>query len=80
MARLIRTTAILTVAVTIFFSALYRVTRTSLYLTLSITCGTLAYHVVMRMIVGEAFDRFMNKQPRTNPNPVLTGIFPPALC
>lgn len=62
MARLIRTTAILTVAVTIFFSALYRVTRTSLYLTLSITFGTLAYHIVMRLIVGEAFDRFMNNR------------------
>lgn len=62
MARLIRTTAILTVAVTIFFSALYRVTRTSLYLTLSITFGTLAYHIVMRIIVAAAFDRFMNNR------------------
>lgn len=62
MTRLIRTTAILTVAVTIFFSALYRVTRTSLYLTLSITFGTLAYHIVMRIIVAAAFDRFMNNR------------------
>lgn len=30
--------------------------------------------------LAAALDTTLDKQPRTNPNPVLTGIFPPALC
>ena len=55
MARTMRLTAILSLAGTLLLSALYRATSGGIWLSLAITCGTVAYHIIMRLLVGLAF-------------------------
>lgn len=55
MARTMRLTAILSLAGTLLLSALYRATSGGVWLSLAITCGTVAYHIIMRLLVGLAF-------------------------
>lgn len=62
MARWIKTAAVLTVAATIIFSVLYGATRTSVYLTLAITFGTIGYHFLMRLIIGAVFNRIIHNR------------------
>ena len=54
MARTMRLTAILSLAGTLLLSALYRATSGGIWLSLAITCGTVAYHIIMRLLVGLA--------------------------
>ena len=55
MARTMRLTGILSLAGTLLLSALYRATSGGVWLSLAITCGTVAYHIIMRLLVGLAF-------------------------
>ena len=52
MARTMRLTGILSLAGTLLLSALYRATSGGIWLSLAITCGTVAYHIIMRLLVG----------------------------
>ena len=62
MARTMRLTAILSLAGTLLLSALYRATSGGVWLSLAITCGTVAYHIIMRLLVGLAFSAGMQNR------------------
>ena len=62
MARTMRLTAILSLAGTLLLSALYRATSGGIWLSLAITCGTVAYHIIMRLLVGLAFNTGMQNR------------------
>ena len=62
MARTMRLTAILSLAGTLLLSALYRATSGGIWLSLAITCGTVAYHIIMRLLVGLAFSAGMQNR------------------
>ena len=62
MARTMRLTAILSLAGTLLLSALYRATSGGVWLSLAITCGTVAYHIIMRLLVGLAFNAGMQNR------------------
>ncbi len=55
MARTMKLAAVLITAATGVLAVLYRETAGDVWLTLAITCGTTAYHLVMRLLVGLAF-------------------------
>ena len=44
----------------LFLTLLYRMRPDALLLTLAITCGTIAYHFCMRLLVGQLFHHFMH--------------------
>ena len=62
MARTMRLTGILSLAGTLLLSALYRATSGGVWLSLAITCGTVAYHIIMRLLVGLAFNAGMQNR------------------
>ena len=62
MARTMRLTAILSLAGTLLLSVLYRATSGGVWLSLAITCGTVAYHIIMRLLVGLAFSAGMQNR------------------
>ena len=54
--------AALFVTGTVLLSALYRKTACEVFLPLAITCGTISYHAVMRLLVGFVFRFVMQNQ------------------
>lgn len=62
MAKIMKKTAILTLLLTIAFCLLYRVNNNSVILSLAITFGTIAYHFIIRLLVGYLFDLKMKNQ------------------
>ena len=54
--------AALSLAGTLLLSALYRATGGGVWLSLAITCGTAAYHILMRLLVGLAFSAGMRNR------------------
>lgn len=50
----------------ILFSALYILFQADIFLTMSITFGTISYHFCMRLIVGYVVDRIMNNKADYN--------------
>ena len=54
--------AALSLAATTLLGALYAITACDMLLSLSITCGTLAYHLIMRLAVGLIFTLFMHNR------------------
>ena len=62
MARWVKAIAVITAAATICFSVIYGMTAKKTFLTLAITFGTVAYHFVMRLIVGLAFNTLMHNK------------------
>ena len=49
-------------AAAILFGILYSLSKTGLWLTLTITFATIAYHFIMRLMIGILFDRCMKNQ------------------
>ena len=62
MAKLIKLTAMISMLLAIVFSVAYIVVKASIFLTLGITFGTIAYHFVMRLVIGFIFDKTMNNR------------------
>ena len=62
MAKTMKLAAALSLAGTLLLSALYRATAGGAWLALAITCGTVAYHIVMRLLVGLAFSAGMQNR------------------
>ncbi len=54
--------AALFVTGTVLLSALYRKTACEVFLPLALTCGTISYHAVMRLLVGFVFRFVMQNQ------------------
>lgn len=54
--------AVFPIAGTVLLSVLYRETTCEVFLPLAITFGTIAYHIVMRLLVGLAFRIAMQNQ------------------
>ena len=62
MAKTMKLIALLSLAATIFFSAIYIYNNTPVFLSLSITFGTTAYHFCFRLIVGNMFNIIMKNR------------------
>ena len=62
MAKLIKGSAVLSLAGTVLLTVLYRATASGVLLSLAITCGTIAYHLAMRLLVGQAFSAVMRNR------------------
>lgn len=62
MARSIKWITAMTAAAGIGFAILYGITASPAALTLAITFGTVAYHFVMRLMVGAAFNAVMHNR------------------
>ena len=62
MAKAMKKTAVITLLLTIIFCLIYRVTSNSVILSLAITFGTIAYHFIIRLLVGYLFDFKMKNQ------------------
>lgn len=62
MARILKGTAVFSLAATVILAVLYRETSYGILLSLAITGGTVAYHVVMRLAVGLVFHNVMRNR------------------
>lgn len=62
MAKLIKGSAALSLAGTVLLTVLYRATANGVLLSLAITCGTIAYHLAMRLLVGQVFSAVMRNR------------------
>jgi len=62
MAKVMKKTAVITLLLTIIFCLIYRVTSNSVILSLAITFGTIAYHFIIRLLVGYLIDFKMKNQ------------------
>lgn len=60
MAKFMKAVTVVCVAAAVIFGILNIVFDAGVWLSLGITFGTIAYHFVMRLIVGHIFDRSMN--------------------
>ena len=68
MAKWMKRLALLSSALCVTFAVLHTCADSSLYLPFAITFGTTAYHFLMRLAVGFAFDKLMdNKADYTRP-------------
>lgn len=56
MAKTMKKTAVISLLLTIVFCLLYRVNSNSVIFSLAITFGTIAYHFIIRLVVGYLFD------------------------
>ena len=62
MAKMMKSIAILCVIACVIFGILNMILDTGVWLSLTITFGTIAYHFVMRLLVGHIFDRTMHNR------------------
>lgn len=62
MAKAMKKTAVITLLLTIAFCLLYQGTSSSVIFSLAITFGTIAYHFIIRLLVGYLFDFKMKNQ------------------
>lgn len=62
MAKSMKSTAVITLLLMILFCILYQATRNSVFFSLAITFGTIAYHFIIRLLVGGLFDFKMKNQ------------------
>lgn len=66
MARLMKCIAGITIILSMFFSILNRIFDIDIWLSLTITFSTIAYHFAMRLLVGFMFDRIMKNKADYN--------------
>lgn len=62
MPALIKSTSALSLAATVFFAIMFHCFHKEIYLTILITCGTIAYHFIMRLLIGLTFNIKMNNK------------------
>ena len=62
MAKIVKGIAAFSLAATVILAISYKVTSSGILLPLAITSGTIAYHFVMRLMVGLAFHATMQNQ------------------
>lgn len=62
MAKTMKKTAVVSLLLTIAFCLLYQVSSNSVVFSLAITFGTIAYHFIIRLLVGYVFDFKMKNQ------------------
>ena len=65
MAKKMKQIAAAALAATIVFGFLYKIRAYGMLLSLAVTCGTIAYHLIMRLTVGFIFDTFMKNRANT---------------
>lgn len=59
-ARIVKTSALVSVLLTILFTVLYKASSSSIVLSMAITFGTVSYHFLMRLVVGYIIDRIFH--------------------
>ena len=62
MAKKLKLTAAFSLVGTALLSVLFRVFPCQILLSLAITCGTISYHVMMRLVVGQIFHAVMHNR------------------
>ena len=62
MAKTMKITAISASILTVCFSLLCRFTSVGAFFSLAITAGTVAYHFIIRLLIGEIFNRIMHNR------------------
>jgi len=62
MARIMKYIAVITIILSMLFGILNMIFDMDIWLSLTITFSTIAYHFVMRLLVGFIFDRIMNNK------------------
>lgn len=62
MAKMMKSIAFLCVIACVIFGILNMILDTGVWLSLTITFGTIAYHFVMRLLVGHIFDKTMHNR------------------
>ena len=62
MAKTMKLAAVLSLTGTLLLSVLYKALGGGVWLSLAITCGTVAYHILMRLLVGLAFSAGMQNR------------------
>ena len=62
MAKTIKGIALISFFLTLFFVVLYKLLPSDVVLTFAITFGTIAYHFIMRLVVGGLFQFFMHNR------------------
>ena len=62
MAKVMKRTAVVTLLMTICFCFLYRLTANGVLFSLAITSGTVAYHFIVRLLIGEYFNMTLNNK------------------
>ncbi|MBQ7918441.1 MAG: hypothetical protein IJ324_00650 [Lachnospiraceae bacterium] len=60
MAKMVKSTAVVSVLATLILTVLYQKMNIGILLTLAITAGTIAYHFVMRLAVGSIVNAIMH--------------------
>lgn len=66
MAKCMKPIALLSGAACILFALAQGVWDSGILMSLAITCGTIAYHLGARLLVGAAFDRYMGNRADTS--------------
>lgn len=62
MAKTMKIVAVVSVLSAVCFSLIYRFTDVSLFISLAITSGTIAYHFCIRLIIGQLFNIIMKNK------------------
>jgi len=62
MAKAMKRTAAISLLLTVCFCLLYRLTSSGLLFALAVTAGTVAYHFLIRLLVGASFDAMMKNK------------------
>lgn len=62
MAKTMKMTAALSLLLTVVFTLLYRFTSNKVLLPLAITAGTVAYHFIIRLLIGYLLDRILRNK------------------
>lgn len=62
MAKMMKRIALVSFLTTLVFIVLYKLTESAIVLTFAITFGTIAYHFIMRLLVGGLFQLFMHNK------------------
>ena len=62
MARIMKTAAVLSAVCTALFCLIYRRTQNLLFFSLGITAGTIAYHIIMRLVIGFCYNSILHNK------------------
>lgn len=60
MKRTVKLVSIISLVLTLFFTVLHAISSNAVILSLAITCGTTAYHFIMRLAVGHIVDLILD--------------------
>ena len=72
MARIMKTVALISLLLTLLWTAMHLFLKGNIFLPLAITCGTVFYHFAMRLLAGTCIDKIMHNKANYNARWFLT--------